>query len=65
VFHVRGVDSKVTRLVIADPQDVVTGPMPGTPLNFACGPQSQKVLIGHNATSSGGTAGRVRYIEFP
>ena len=56
VFHIRS-GTQTVKLVIANPSGVVTGPEPGTPLEFGCGPQKRSVLVGHQSN-------KIRYIEF-
>jgi len=64
-FWVRsGAETK--KVLIADPGEVVTGPKFGRPLEFGCGAQSRRVVIGYQPKPDAATdtAGRIRYVEF-
>jgi tetratricopeptide (TPR) repeat protein len=55
------------KLLIADPGEVITGESNNPGLEFACGPQQRRVLLGYqeHADAATDTAGRIRYMEFP
>jgi tetratricopeptide (TPR) repeat protein len=58
----------VTRkLLIADPSEVITGESSNPGLEFACGVQQRKVMLGYQERSDAetDTVGRIRYMEFP
>jgi len=65
-FWVR-VGQRTHKVLIADPSEVVTGPEAGAPLEFDCGAQRRKVVIGYQAQpdTANDSDGRIRYIEFP
>jgi tetratricopeptide (TPR) repeat protein len=63
-FWVRS-GSETKKLIIVNPNEVVTGP-DGATLEFRCGTQRRAVVIGYEARNdpTTETVGRIRYIEF-
>lgn len=53
------------KLLVADPSEVTSGGE-GKPLEFACGPQRKKLIVGYQeqADAATDTIGRIRYLEF-